>query len=225
MWARMLLCATASAMLSLAAFAQTETVASQIVTELWTPKTAIQILAGSAVITALINTIWFAVTAGLQRLQQWWNAKSTVYPVVFSRGLTRERYVQIKSHIDGFSCMHVRFGSDQYLSSLASDQEKYEGRLRNKVLPIEMRFDASGNATFTLRLPLHKRIGTQFKCFVTVRHADAVDVVKQFLQGCDRINNLSVSKSVKSNRIYFLLDRFDQVTTVDGHANNMAYPE
>jgi len=30
---------------------------------------------------------------------------------------------------------------------------------------------------------------------------------------------------VKSNRIYFLLDRFDQVTTVDGHANNMAYPE
>src|SRR5690349_17768458 len=87
MWARMLLCATASAMLSLAAFAQTETVASQIVTELWTPKTAIQILAGSAVITALINTIWFAVTAGLQRLQQWWNAKSTVYPVVFSRGM------------------------------------------------------------------------------------------------------------------------------------------
>ena len=79
--------------------------------------------------------------------------------------------------------MHVRFGSDQYLSSLANDQDKYEGWLRNKVLPIEMRFDVSGNATFTLRLPLHKRTGTQFKCFVTVRHADAVDALKQFLQG------------------------------------------
>jgi hypothetical protein len=51
-------------------------------------------------------------------------------------------------------------------------------------------------------------------------HADAIEAVKQFLQGCDLINNLSVSKSVKSNRIYFLLDRFDQATTVDGHANN-----
>jgi hypothetical protein len=63
----------------------------------------------------------------------------------------------------------------------------------------------------------------QFRCCVTVRHADAVDAVKQFLQGCDRINNLSVFKSVKSNRIYFLLDRFDQVITVDGRTNNMAY--
>ena len=93
--------------------------------------------------------------------------------------MTRERYLQIKGQIEGFSCMHVRFGSDRYLSSLASDQEKYEGWLRNKVLP----FDVSGNATFTLRLPLHKRAGTQFKCFVTVRHADAVDALKQFLQG------------------------------------------
>jgi hypothetical protein len=225
MWGRMFLCASASAMLSVAAFGQTATVTSQIVTELWSPKTAIQILAGSAVITALINTIWFAVSLGLQRFQQWWNAKSTIYPVAFSRGMTRERYAQIKDQIEGFSCMHVRFGSDQYLSSLASDQEKYEGRLRNKILPIEMRFDASGNAIFTLRLPLHKRIGTQFKCFVTVRREDAVEAVKQFLQGCDRINNLSVSKSVKSNRIYFLLDRFDQVTTVDDHINNMAFPE
>jgi hypothetical protein len=80
-------------------------------------------------------------------------------------------------------------------------------RLRNKFLPIEMRFDPSGNAIFTLRLPLHKRIGTQFKCFVTVRHADAIETVKQFLHGCDRINNHSVSKSVKSSRIYFLLDQ------------------
>jgi hypothetical protein len=48
----MLLCAAASAMLSVAALGQTETVASQIVTELWSPKTTIQILAGSDVITA-----------------------------------------------------------------------------------------------------------------------------------------------------------------------------
>jgi hypothetical protein len=83
-----------------------------------------------------------------------------------------------------------------------------------------MRFDPSGPRDLHIAVALAQRIGTQFKCFVTVRHADAIEAVKQFLQGCDRINNLSVSKSVKSNRIYFLLDRFDQATTVDGHANN-----
>jgi hypothetical protein len=128
MWARMLLCATASAMLSVAAFGQTEPIASQIVTELWSPKTAIQILAGSAVITALINTIWFAVSSLLQRLQQWWNAKSTVYPVAFSRGMTRQRYAQIKDQVDGFSCLHLRFGSDQYLSSLAAAEQIFADR-------------------------------------------------------------------------------------------------
>jgi hypothetical protein len=115
-------------MLSVAAFGQTEPMASQIVTELWSPKTAIQILAGSAVITALINTIWFAVSSLLQRLQQWWNAKSTVYPVAFSRGMTRQRYAQIKDQVDGFSCLHVRFGSDQYLSSLAAAEQIFADR-------------------------------------------------------------------------------------------------
>jgi hypothetical protein len=92
------------------------------------PKTAIQILAGSAVITALINTIWFAVSSLLQRLQQWWNAKSTVYPVAFSRGMTRQRYAHIKDQVDGFSCLHVRFGSDQYLSSLAAAEQIFADR-------------------------------------------------------------------------------------------------
>jgi hypothetical protein len=34
---------------------------------------------------------------------------------------------------------------------------------------------------------------------------------------------ISVSKSIRSNRIYFLLDRFDEA--VDGHINTMVFPE
>ena len=41
-----------------------------------------------------------------------------------------------------------------------------------------------------------------------------LEAVQQFLAGCDRIKGISVSKSIRSNRIYFLLDRFDEVTTV-----------
>ena len=52
-----------------------------------------------------------------------------------------------------------------------------------------------------------------------------LEAVQQFLAGCDRIKGISVSNSIRSNRIYFLLDRFDEVTTVDSHTNNMAYPE
>jgi hypothetical protein len=132
---------------------QTESGPSQVLDELWTSKTAIQILAGSAVITAVINAIWFLVSSLLQRIQHWWNAKSTVYPVAFTRGMTKDRYEQIRGHLKEFSCLHVRFRTDQYLSALASDQEKYEGRLKNNVLPIELRFDGSGNALITLSLP------------------------------------------------------------------------
>ena len=127
--------------------------------------------------------------------------------------------------VNGFNCLHVRYGTDRYLSTLASEQEKYEGRLKNVVLPIKVEFDRSGNALFTLRLPVHKRIGTQFKCFVSVRREDALGNVEAFLNSCDRIKDVSVSRSVKSNRIYFLLDRFDAIPTIDGHINNMVYPE
>src|SRR5450432_2083005 len=142
MFPRLMVSAVATTALSLAAFAQTDPGASQVLNELWTSRTAIQVLAGSAVITAVINAIWFFVSALLQRGQHWWNATSMVYPVAFTRGMTKDRYEQIRRHIKGFSCLHVRYGTDQYLSKLASDQEKYEGRLKNKVLPIRLRFDA-----------------------------------------------------------------------------------
>jgi hypothetical protein len=205
--------------------AQVNPMSNSFLDELWSSKTIIQILVGSAFVTAMINTIWFLVSAALQGLQHWWNATWTVYPVEFSRGMKEERYAKIRDAIEGFSCLHVRYGTDQYLSMLASEQEKYEGRLRNNVLPIKVRFDRAGNAVFTLRLPLHKRIGTQFKCFVTVRRENMLGSVEEFLKSCDRVKGVSVSRGVKSNRIYFLLDRFGEVTTVDGHTNNMVYPE
>jgi len=95
-------------------------------------------------------------------------------------------------------CLLVRYGTDLYFEKLASDQEKYEGRLQNRVLRnrsiIRWRFDRRDRfslfkglryAWFRLRrwnvveedaewltpvfkLPVHSRLGTQFKFFLEV---------------------------------------------------------
>ena len=62
-----------------------------------------------------------------------------------------------------FKCLIIRYGTDEYIKSMANDQEKYDGRLRNDI--IDGIYD-KGKLSFNI--PLHKRIGTQFKCFLEV---------------------------------------------------------
>lgn len=180
-----------------------------------------KVLGLSAVVSALINATWFFVSWGLIELRHRWSAKKTVYSVIFTRGMTADKYEQIRTISCGFYCHLVRYGTDQYIGALASDQEKYEGRLKNKILKIETELDGAGNVTFILKLPVHKRIGTQFKCFVAAKDAGSVPILEEFLKGCEGFHGISASKGIKADRIYFLLDRFFDVTTCDGFKNNM----
>ena len=189
------------------------------------PSTLIQILAGSAVVTTAINIIWFFMSLLLSKLQHWWNAKSMTYSIEFKRGINKESHDRLKKLINGFYCLIVRYGTDQYVSTLASDQEKYEGRLKNEKREISINFDSSGNTILTLVLPVHKRMGTQFKCFVEAKNEELVEPAVKFLQDCDRIRDVSVSKSIHTNRIYFLIDSFGEATTIEGFKNNMIFPE
>jgi hypothetical protein len=184
-----------------------------------------QILAGSAVITAAINVIWFCTSSLISRFLHWWNAKSKVCQIDFSRGINKANYEKLTKLISGFYCLVVRYGTDQYVGSLASDQERYEGRLKNEKRKISVRFDDKGNAILTLNLPVHKRMGTQFKCFAEAKGDEFVEETVAFLKNCDRIREVSVSKSIHTSRIYFLLDRFDEVTTIEGFKNNIVLPE
>ncbi len=95
-------------------------------------------------------------------------------------------------------CLIVRYGTDLYFEKLASDQERYEGRLQNRILQnwvVErwaydnndrltllkgLRYlwyrlrgrrviDASAESIQTLfHLPIHERLGTQFKFFFEI---------------------------------------------------------
>ncbi|KQS03750.1 hypothetical protein ASG11_05400 [Sphingomonas sp. Leaf357] len=72
-------------------------------------------------------------------------------------------------------CLLIRFGTDLYFEKLASDQERYEGRLQNRIL--RNRATAAdrdnGWVASQFNLPIHNRLGTQFKFFLEVEEPDA----------------------------------------------------
>jgi len=120
----------------------------------------------------------------------------------------------------------VRFGTDEYLTKIASDQERYEGRLRLKLIPISVKYDETDQAVFTLRLPIHKSLGTQFKCFAKARTIELVPAVIDRLKNCEHASMVQQSDSYHRDRIYFLLDQFVRITTVDSTViNNFIFPE
>lgn len=125
-------------------------------------------------------------------------------------------------------CLLVRYGTDQYIEHMASDAERYAGRLRNEIIDIEVVKDATTSVVhFVLKLPVHQRMGTQFKCYVDVldrsRHQAAID----FLNSSEYITDVTPSAGPSGEgRLYFLLQvaGCTVVQTVDGFENNMCFP-
>jgi hypothetical protein len=125
--------------------------------------------------------------------------------------------------------LFVRYGNDTYLKELASDQERYHGRLRNKVTRIPIDRDRVGKDPLKIKIKLHKRLGTQFKFFVEVE-GDPNPVVT-YLKSHDTISDVDTvnrpsrrTDSTPRSRIFFIVNRFDVVTTVEGFKNNFVFP-
>ena len=127
-------------------------------------------------------------------------------------------------------CLIVRFGNDMYLTQIASDQEKFEGRLQNLVIPV----DLTQNVV-KLRLPVHRRIGTQFKLYLLAPTAQsALDIwnslsrhsKKSGRAGGDFLKSIALDETApKGRKIWFRLENFDSSETVDGHLNNICLPD
>ncbi len=118
-----------------------------------------------------------------------------------------------------FKCLVVRYGTDEYIKSMANDQEKYDGRLRNDIIEIDHQ---KGRLDFVI--PLHKRIGTQFKCFLEVESKEQAEKIVQNAKNFSGIYDLSLASSQHKNRVFFLLNDYGETTTVDGLKNNMIFP-
>ena len=173
----------------------------------------------SAIITVVIRIAWFLISELLNKIRFLRMSKLQIF------------HIPCGPHpgsilgINRFYCLVVRYGTDNYIRYMANDKEKYDGKLQNKVLPMKVLINCREYFSIELKLPVHKRIGTQFKCFVEVDDKQKLDEFRLVLDKCSRIYDISISSSRFKNRIYFLLQDFSTVETIEGIKNNMCFPE
>lgn len=134
----------------------------------------------------------------------------------------------IPGNIKSLNYLFIRYGNDSYLEKMASDEERYHGRLRNKVVCVTNKKPRSGDEVM-VRIRLHKRLGTQFKFFIDIE-GDPKPAV-QYLNDHPSINDVFCKKipgtktsGAEYHRVFFLVDWLETVKTVDGHTNNFIYP-
>lgn len=104
---------------------------------------------------------WAAAGGALKKLASLWDEVIVECPVPL--GGIDEDLAKLSCTSASLHCLVVRYGNDTYLRDMASDQEKYEGRLRNRVINVPR----LGSDT-KLLLPVHNRLGTQFKMYLSL---------------------------------------------------------
>lgn len=184
-----------------------------------------KVLLETGVLTAIVGFIgrvaWSGATVVLGWLHSWQLRAVQRHTIALAR-----KQLPFDHRILKPQCLIVRYGTDPYIEHFASDREKHDGRLQNRRIDVPITEHPDGSTTFRLRIPVHKRLGTQFKCFVDVQNASNVTEVLEFLSGCHSIVSPEHSSNPQHpNRIYFLLRAFNIVESIDQHTNNMCFPE
>lgn len=184
-----------------------------------------EVLLSTGALTGIVGLVgrlaWAAATTALSWLHSWHLRTISRHTIALAR-----KRLPFDHHLLKPSCLIIRYGTDPYVERLASDRERQDGRLQNRVIRLPIREHQDGSTTFRLRIPVHRRLGTQFKCFVDVGDPSKVQEVLAFLSKCPSISSPGCSSSpLHPQRIYFLLSTFDVVQSIDGHDNNMCFPE
>lgn len=171
----------------------------------------------SAILTAIVKIVCVLISELLKKIRSFWMKNIQYFNIPLESSEIIDNTVK-------FYCLVIRYGTDNYIKDMASNQEKYDGRLQNKVIPINTCRGKEKDLSLELKLPVHNRIGTQFKCFAEIQDSRKVDDLYSILEKCQRIYDISKSSSQFKNRIYFLLQDFVTITTVEGIDNNMCFP-
>ncbi len=183
----------------------------------------VDFLLDAAIITSVVSFIGkLAWTAATELV--WWIYRRSLRQPQKHKVVVANTTIPFEKGVATVKCLVVRYGTDQYIEHMASDREKHDGRLQNMVLPVHVNRNGQ-SVSFEVDLPVHKRLGTQFKCFVDVPMGGPAAEIKEFLASLPEIHEVSDSSSLDGgNRIFFLIKRFASVTTVDGFSNNMCFP-
>lgn len=178
------------------------------------------VILNTAIIATVIKVAWTALTWGINWLRFASISRETIASIPLAP------YKPDYEGVADFFCLVIRYGTDDYIRFMASDREKHDGRLQNAVIPLKKGKNSDGDYVFELKLPVHKRIGTQFKCYADAKSAEKADVLEAMLKQCEFVSDVDRSASPNQYRYYFLIkDRFAQVDTVDGIKNNFCFPQ
>jgi hypothetical protein len=188
-------------------------------------------LVDASVVTAALTFVAGLAWAGLQLMVRWvrFHVSSPLVRCSIGMKAIDDALRQCgpgKNYRFDLYCLVVRFGTDDYIERIASDQERYEGRLQNHVIHID-EFETQGEARAArFNLPVHRRLGTQFKLFIKAQSpAEAVELAKLpcfHLPGAD--GEPARGNDADGDKIWFFHPDFPTVRTVEKLANNMFYP-
>ncbi len=184
-------------------------------------------LTGAALDTILIGLIAAICTIAVRAT---WEAASWIKELVAARIVQRT----YKHSLDlcaeaalpaglNFGVLLVKFGADDYLQTLASENEKQIGRLRLRELMAVSRA-VNGQARLEFEIPVHRRLGAQFKCYVDIAHNGDMDAARAFFERHEAIARVDQADSLSKHRLFLLLKKFRVVKTIDGLENNFLFP-
>lgn len=127
-----------------------------------------------------------------------------------------------------FGYLLVKFGQNIAISQVSDVFAKNHGKLLLKTIPPIRRDEDSLTNTLkiTFYIPVHKKLGVQFKPYIDVTNLDLQDAVVKILED-ERMEDVSISFSAENQRIYFLYPTSAQINTTitpEGIKNNYLYP-
>jgi len=178
-----------------------------------------------AIIVAVICGVWNGLMAMGRMIAETLEINGVSNRLIIASGLTRHDFDQVRKSIRGWRLLVVRYGTDDYVRSLAGEADRHIGRPRHASRGMRLRLSASGEAILRWTLPVHRRMGMQFRCYVLTRKGGGgLAVLADILRHYDEIEVLQPDLPER-RRVYFLLKHFQGVTTAEGSRNNYVAPE
>lgn len=173
--------------------------------------------------TILVWGTWTLLRFAVHTVSDALEVQQVKHTIAIARGLTRHDFEQIRKGIKAWRLLLVRYGTDDYLRGGAGEADRQAGRSRYEVINMKLALSNVGEVTLTWSLPVHRRLGTQFRCYIDLREGGVGGgVLTGMLSHYDEIEVLPADQG--ATRVYFLLKRFRTVTAPDGAKQSVVLP-
>lgn len=175
-------------------------------------------------VVLIVWAIWTFLRAVLSTISDMLDVRQAKHTIAIARGLTKHDFEQIRKGIKAWRLLLVRYGTDEYLRGMASDTDRQVGRTRFEIINMKLALSNIGEVTLSWNLPVHRRLGTQFRCYIDLREGGVgSDVLTGMLSHYDEIL-VQPTEAANPQRVYFLLKRFRVVTSTEGVKQNIVMP-